>query len=120
MTWPCRRHSSRPGTPPPAGSSPFFRHSDARRDPAHATIAPDSEVPLSIAGGSIRLRALQSYTQHKRRLPDRPLGSELARLLVLDSLIYTVEAEVRWLDHIEQRLISDVASNDRPTKGSSR
>ncbi|HST82433.1 MAG TPA: PadR family transcriptional regulator [Kineosporiaceae bacterium] len=66
------------------------------------------------------LRALQSYTQHKRRLPDRPTGSELARLLVLDSLIYAVEAEVRWLDHIEQRLIQDAvligggALNGRP------
>jgi DNA-binding PadR family transcriptional regulator len=51
------------------------------------------------------LRALQTYTQHKRRLPARPVGSELARVLVLDSLVFAVEAEVRWLDHIEQRLI---------------
>jgi hypothetical protein len=50
------------------------------------------------------LSALQSYTQLKRRLPARPVGAELARLLVLDSLIFTVEAEVRWLDHIERNL----------------
>jgi DNA-binding PadR family transcriptional regulator len=53
------------------------------------------------------LRALQTYTQHKRRIPVRPAGSDLARLLVLDSLIYAVEAEVRWLDQIEQRLIQE-------------
>jgi DNA-binding PadR family transcriptional regulator len=64
------------------------------------------------------LRALQVYTQHKRRLPARPVGSELARLLVLDNLIFAVEAEVRWLDHIEERLIRDAAStNDHPRGG---
>ena len=66
------------------------------------------------------LRALQLYTQHKRRLPAEPEGSELARLLVLDSLIFTVEAEVRWLDHIEERLIQAAAStNDHPRGGPS-
>jgi DNA-binding PadR family transcriptional regulator len=54
------------------------------------------------------MRALQVYTQHKRRLPERPSGSELARLLVLDNLIFAVEAEVRWLEHVEQRLVPDV------------
>jgi DNA-binding PadR family transcriptional regulator len=57
------------------------------------------------------VRALQIYTQHKRRLPARPSGSDLARLLVLDNLIFAVEAEVRWLDHIEQRLIRDDAQS---------
>lgn len=34
-----------------------------------------------------------------------PQGSaELAWLLVVDSMIFTAEAEVRWLDHTEQRL----------------
>jgi DNA-binding PadR family transcriptional regulator len=51
------------------------------------------------------LRALQVYTQFKRRLPAQPVGPDLARLLVLDSLIFSVEAEIRWLDHVEQRLV---------------
>jgi DNA-binding PadR family transcriptional regulator len=68
------------------------------------------------------LRALQTYTQHKRRLPIRPTGAELARLLVLDSLIFAVEAEVRWLDQIEQRLSaglppSEVPPTDHPRGG---
>jgi hypothetical protein len=33
---------------------------------------------------------------------DRP--ADLAWLLVLDSLVFTAEAEVRWLDHCEARL----------------
>ena len=52
------------------------------------------------------LRALQTYTALKRRIPDPAVGSDLARLLVLDNLIFAVEAEVRWLDHTEQRLIA--------------
>ena len=60
------------------------------------------------------LRALQSYTALKRRLPADPTGSDLARLLVLDNLIFAVEAEVRWLDHTEQRLIgSSQTSRER-------
>jgi DNA-binding PadR family transcriptional regulator len=50
------------------------------------------------------LRALQSYTRLKRALPARPDGVERARMLVLDSLIFAVEAEVRWLDHVERSL----------------
>lgn len=57
------------------------------------------------------LRALQSYTRMKRTLPDPPDGPELARLLVLDSLIFSAEAEVRWLDHLEGRLAVRRASN---------
>lgn len=56
------------------------------------------------------LRALQSYTHVKRKLPARPAGPDLARLLVLDSLIFTVEAEVRWLDHVERGVANGLAS----------
>jgi DNA-binding PadR family transcriptional regulator len=46
------------------------------------------------------LRALRDYTRLKARA-DEP---DLAWLLVLDSLIFQAEAEVRWLDHCEARL----------------
>jgi DNA-binding PadR family transcriptional regulator len=59
------------------------------------------------------LRALQGYTRLKIRLPARPEGAELARLLVLDSLIFAVEAEVRWLDHIESTLAEPVEGKHR-------
>jgi DNA-binding PadR family transcriptional regulator len=49
------------------------------------------------------IRAIQEYTRLK------PHGQtsdpdELAWLLVLDSLIFQAEAEIRWLDHCEARL----------------
>jgi DNA-binding PadR family transcriptional regulator len=50
------------------------------------------------------LRVLQGYTKEKRTLPDPAKGEELARLLVLDSLIFAAEAEARWLDLVAQRL----------------
>jgi len=50
------------------------------------------------------LRSLQEYTRLKSAIPEPPPEAELAWLLVLDSLVFAAEAEVRWLDHIEQRL----------------
>ena len=50
------------------------------------------------------LRALTTWTRDKARLPERPDGADLARLLVLDQQIFAAEAEARWLDHCEQRL----------------
>lgn len=46
------------------------------------------------------VRALQEYTRLKARGSD----DDLAWLLVLDSLVFQAEAEVRWLDHCEARL----------------
>ena len=49
------------------------------------------------------MTALQDYTRLKRRATgDDP--QELAWGLVLDSLVFTAEAEIRWLDHCEARL----------------
>ena len=45
------------------------------------------------------VRQLQDYVRLKTRGP----GDDLAWLFVIDSLIYHAEAEVRWLDHCEQR-----------------
>jgi DNA-binding PadR family transcriptional regulator len=45
------------------------------------------------------LRALRDYTRLKRDAT--PDGPGLAWSLVLDSLIFSAEAEVRWLDHVE-------------------
>ncbi len=49
------------------------------------------------------MTALQDYTRLKRR-PTGPGSEELAWGLVLDSLVFTAEAEIRWLDHCEARL----------------
>jgi DNA-binding PadR family transcriptional regulator len=54
---------------------------------------------------SATMAALQDYTRLKRTGPS---GSgrreELAWGLVLDSLVFAAEAEIRWLDHCEARL----------------
>ena len=52
---------------------------------------------------SATMAALQDYTRLKRR-PTGQGSEELAWGLVLDSLVFTAEAEIRWLDHCEARL----------------
>lgn len=51
-------------------------------------------------------------------------AEELARTLVIDSMIFAAEAELRWLDHVEQRLAALPPharelplSTDRPRRG---
>ncbi len=47
------------------------------------------------------MRVLQDYTRLKVTADER---GDLAWLLVLDSLLFQTEAEIRWLDHCESRL----------------
>ena len=70
------------------------------------------------------LRQLQELNRAKYAgaQPDGP--EELAWSLVVDSMIFTAEAEVRWLDHSEQRLaqhpdreIALALSTERPRRG---
>ncbi|MFB6813271.1 PadR family transcriptional regulator [Streptomyces sp. NPDC056347] len=53
------------------------------------------------------LKAMQDYTRLKARsLGEVPADrDEVAWLLVLDQLIFQAEAEARWLDHCETRLV---------------
>ena len=60
---------------------------------------------------SATIAALQDYTRLKQRArPTNPAdsadqeGADMAWSLVLDSLVFAAEAEVRWLDHCEARL----------------
>lgn len=68
------------------------------------------------------LRALQDYTRLKRQADT----GDTAWLLVLESMIFQTEAEVRWLDHSESRLARAAAagvagalplSTDTPKRG---
>lgn len=83
---------------------------------AMAIVAPGVDVGSVIqAQRTDTLRALQDYTRLKVRAQD----DDLSWLLVLDSLIFGAEAEVRWLDHCEARLrrhrpVSDQATSDVP------
>ena len=49
---------------------------------------------------SATMTALQDYTRLKRSGSD----DDLAWSLVLDSLVFAAEAEIRWLDHCEARV----------------
>ena len=59
------------------------------------------------------LAALQDYTRVKGRLDP----GELAASLVLESMIFQCEAEIRWLDHVEARVLRHAReSSTSPTK----
>lgn len=79
------------------------------RDELAIKLALAMTVPGVDVGGVIQqqrsatVSALQDYTRLKRDQRDRT-ASDLAWGLVLDSLIFNAEAEVRWLDHCEARL----------------
>src|SRR5690625_601134 len=45
------------------------------------------------------MRSLHEYTRLQRTT-----GDDLAWTLVLDHLIFTLEAEIRWLDHVETKV----------------
>ncbi len=50
------------------------------------------------------MQALQDYTRLKRQAGGDQERTDLAWGLVLDSLVFAAEAEIRWLDHCEVRL----------------
>jgi DNA-binding PadR family transcriptional regulator len=53
------------------------------------------------------VRHLQELTRLKTRADE---GADTAWLLILDSMIFRAEAEVRWLDHSETRLARSAAT----------
>ncbi|ROR95998.1 DNA-binding PadR family transcriptional regulator [Salana multivorans] len=69
---------------------------------ALAVTSPDVDVAAVVHAQRVEsMRALRDYTRLKARLPERPSSGDLAWSLVLDSLVFAAEAEVRWLDHVE-------------------
>ncbi len=62
------------------------------------------------------LKAMQDYTRLKAQaLADVPANrDEVAWLLVVEQLIFQAEAEARWLDHCESRLVrlADAAATE--------
>ena len=51
------------------------------------------------------LQELQDYTQERKDVAANQRAADTARLLVLDSLIFHAEAEARWLDLCEARMV---------------
>jgi len=68
------------------------------------------------------LRHLQDLTRLKQRATTHRESAEgdgnvdLAWLLVLENLIYSAEAEVRWLDHVEARLVREASRPRREAR----
>ncbi|MDT0267039.1 PadR family transcriptional regulator [Streptomyces sp. DSM 44915] len=60
------------------------------------------------------LGAMRDYTRLKADALaiERPTPDEIAWLLVLEQLIFSAEAEIRWLDHCESRLVRLAATRD--------
>lgn len=50
------------------------------------------------------LAVLQEHAKARRDTATNPRRADLALLLVLDSLIFQAEAEIRWLDLCEARM----------------
>src|SRR3954452_9437021 len=72
---------------------------------ALAVTVPGVDVGLVIQQQrSATMTALQDYTRLKRRAAEGHAREDLAWSLVLDSLVFAAEAEIRWLDHCEARL----------------
>lgn len=92
------------------------------REPVQRTDGTRDELPIKLAlaatlpGVDVEgivhaqrresLARLQRLTAQKREAPDAASHEDFAWLLVLDGLIFQVEAELRWLDHVEARVRS--------------
>ena len=70
---------------------------------AMAAVTPGVEVAAVIqAQRNESMRQMRDYTALRRRAdPD----ADLAWLLLLDSLVFAVESEIRWLDHVEATVL---------------
>lgn len=58
------------------------------------------------------MRAMQDLTRLKRHSG----ADDLAWRLVLESMIFAAEAEIRWLDHCEAALVRQAAASSPPTQ----
>ena len=73
---------------------------------ALAVTTPGVDIQAIIQGQRMAsVRALQDYTKARRDTASNQRAVDTAWLLVLDSLIFQTEAEVRWLDLCEARMV---------------
>jgi DNA-binding PadR family transcriptional regulator len=93
-------------------ATPVHRE-DRPRDELAIKLAMAAELPEADLHAVVQaqrtdtMRALQDYTRLRRSHDDATEG--LAWPIVLDSLIFATEAEIRWLDACEQRLTRHAA-----------
>lgn len=81
---------------------------------ALAVTVPGVDVPTVVQTQRTQtLRSLQDLTRLKQRATE---SDDLAWLLVLDNLVFAAEAEVRWLDHVESRLLRRAVQGGSPRR----
>jgi hypothetical protein len=112
-----RQHVSYRATEAGRGEvSEWFATPVPRTQPARDELAIKLAIAVTLPGTDVgtiiqrqrsaTMASLQDYTRLKRSgraaRPEEP--ADLAWSLVLDSLVFDAEAEVRWLDHCEARL----------------
>ncbi|HET7305247.1 MAG TPA: PadR family transcriptional regulator [Segeticoccus sp.] len=79
---------------------------------ALAVTMPDVDVAAVVqTQRTATMRHLQELTRLKSASASADTPTDLAWQLVLDNLVYTAEAEVRWLDHVESRLARSAAQS---------
>ncbi|SDB93787.1 transcriptional regulator, PadR family [Sanguibacter gelidistatuariae] len=86
----------------------------ARSAPARDELAIKLALAVTVPGVDVvdvvqrqrteSMRALRDFTRLRRAADARDEPKDLAWTLVLDNLVFTTEAEMRWLDHVEARL----------------
>lgn len=94
----------------------WFIRPVVRTQPARDELAIKLALAVSVPGVDVgavvqqqrtaSMKSLQDYTRLKRQ------GADLAWALVLDSLIFQTEAEIRWLDHCEASLRRRARENE--------
>ena len=97
-----------------AAATAWFTTPVERTQPPRDELAIKLALAVTVEGVDVRaviqtqrsatMTALQGYTRLKRDAGDPTVPGELAWSLVLDSLVFAAEAELRWLDHCEGRL----------------
>lgn len=100
----------------------WFATPVARTQPARDELAIKLAVAVTLPGVDVAamlqrqrtatMAALQEYTRLKAGGAGTD-GAELAWSLVLDSLVFSAEAEIRWLDHCETRLRRAAVERER-------
>lgn len=71
-----------------------------------AATMPGADLPLLIQEQrGATLARLQDVSQQRKDASTGPRAADTARAMVLDSLVFQLEAELRWLDLCEARLV---------------
>ena len=113
-----------------AEATTWFTTPVARTQPPRDELAIKLALAVTVPGVDVgaviqrqrtaSMAALQDYTRLKRAggPADRSTadgGGDLAWSLVVDSLVFAAEAEIRWLDHCESRLRRAGLEGRRPS-----